>query len=149
MVGLIPLFAVETLEPDLLEMLPRFKRRLQWFIDNRPDLVATVASLVEPGEGGRRLLSLVDRIKLAYVLPRVFDAAQFLSDYGLRALSKGHENHPYVFSVNGNSLTVQYEPAVSSSGLFGGNSNWRGPIWFPLNYLMVEALQKYHHYYGD
>ncbi|MBI3360597.1 MAG: glucosidase [Chloroflexi bacterium] len=149
MVGLIPLFAVETLEPDLLDKLPRFRRRMEWFIENRPDLVASVASLVEPGEGGRRLLSLVDRIKLAYVLPRMFDGSQFFSDYGLRALSKAHEHEPFVFRVDGHALTVKYEPAESTSGLFGGNSNWRGPIWFPLNYLMVESLQKYHHYYGD
>jgi hypothetical protein len=149
MVGLIPLFAVETLEPDLLEQLPRFKRRMQWFIENRPDLVRAVASLVEPGMGGRRLLSLIDRQKLARILPRMFDGSQFLSPYGIRALSKAHEHEPYVFWVDGHALTVKYEPAESSTGLFGGNSNWRGPIWMPVNYLMIESLQKFHHYYGN
>ncbi len=144
-VGLIPLFAVETLEPDLLDLLPRFKRRMLWFIDNRPELVESIASLTTPGKGGRRLLSLIDRVKLAYVLPRMLDTSQFLSPYGLRALSKAHEREPYTLAGN----TVRYEPAESSTGLFGGNSNWRGPIWFPTNYLMIEALQKYHHYYGD
>jgi Glycosyl hydrolase family 63 C-terminal domain len=149
LVGLIPLFGVETLETDLLNSLPRFKRRMQWFIDNRPDIVESVASLVEPGVGGRRLLSLVSRTQLAYVLPRLLDGSQFLSEYGIRALSKGHEAEPYAVWVNGSKYEVKYEPAESSTGLFGGNSNWRGPIWFPVNYLMIEALQKFHHYYGD
>jgi len=144
-VGLIPLFAVETLEPDLLDLLPRFKRRMQWFLDNRPELVESIASLTTPGQGGRRLLSLIDRIKLAFVLPRMLDTSQFLSPHGLRALSKAHEREPYTLAGN----TVRYEPAESATGLFGGNSNWRGPIWFPTNYLMIEALQKFHHYYGD
>ena len=144
-VGLIPLLAVETLESDLLDRLPRFKRRMQWFFDNRPELVESIASLTTPGQGGRRLLSLIDRIKLAYVLPRMLDTSQFLSPYGVRALSKAHEREPYTLAGS----TVQYEPAESTTGLFGGNSNWRGPIWFPTNYLMIEALQKYHHYYGD
>ncbi len=149
LVGLIPLFAVETLEPDLLTKLPRFRQRMEWFLEYRPKLVENIASLTHPGEGGRRLLSLVDRDKLARILPRMLDREQFLSDYGLRALSKRHEAEPYTFYINGQTLTVKYEPAESSTGLFGGNSNWRGPIWFPVNYLMVESLQKYHHYYGD
>jgi hypothetical protein len=122
---------------------------MQWFIDNRPELVQAVASLVEPGQGGRRLLSLVNRLQLAYVLPRMLDGSQFLSPYGIRALSKAHEAEPYVFSANGSHYTVKYEPAESTTGLFGGNSNWRGPIWTPVNYLMIESLQKFHHYYGD
>jgi len=105
--------------------------------------------LVEPGRDGRRLLSLVNRNQLAYVLPRMLDGSQFLSDYGIRALSKGHEKEPYEVWVDGIKYEVKYEPAESSTGLFGGNSNWRGPIWFPVNYLMIESLQKYHHYYGD
>jgi hypothetical protein len=148
-VGLIPLFAVETLEPDLLEKLPRFRRRMEWFIQYRPWLVEDIASLTEPGENGRRLLSIVNRPKLERILPRMFDPRQFLADYGLRALSKEHEAEPYTFHVNGQAHVVRYEPAESSTGLFGGNSNWRGPIWFPVNYLMLEALQKYHHYYGE
>jgi hypothetical protein len=148
-VGLIPLFAVETLEPDLLEKLPRFRRRMEWFIKYRPFLLENIASLTEPGPDGRLLLSIVNREQLTQVLKRMLDPAQFLSDYGLRALSKEYEANPYVFDYNGQTLTVGYEPAESSSGMFGGNSNWRGPIWFPLNYLMIESLQKYHHYYGD
>ncbi|MBI1742347.1 glucosidase [Candidatus Acetothermia bacterium] len=148
-VGLIPLFAVETLEPDLLEMLPRFKQRVEWFIKYRPQMVRNIASLTMPGEGGRRLLTMVDREKIKRILPRMLDTARFLSDYGLRALSKNHEKELYTFNLRGQIYTVKYEPAESSSGLFGGNSNWRGPIWFPVNYLMVEALQKYHHYYGE
>lgn len=149
LVGLIPLFAVETLEPDLLDLLPRFKRRMQWFLDNRPELVKHIASLTTPGAGERRLLAIADKEKLDRILPRMLDGSQFLSDYGLRALSKGHEHEPYELWVNGAAHRVKYEPAESTSGLFGGNSNWRGPIWFPTNYLMIEALQKYHHYYGD
>ncbi len=148
-VGLIPLFAVETLEPDLLDKLPRFKRRMQWFLDNRHELVEHIASLTTPGEGGRRLLAIADKEKLDRILPRMLDGSQFLSPYGLRALSKGHEHEPFVFQVNGAAYTVKYEPAESTTGLFGGNSNWRGPIWFPTNFLMIESLQKYHHYYGD
>jgi hypothetical protein len=149
MVGLIPLFAVETLEPDLIEMLPRFRRRMQWFIDNRPEFVEAVASLIEPGKSERRLLSLVNRIQLAYVLPRMLDGSQFLSAFGIRSLSKAHEMEPYQLWTNGHRYEVKYEPAESSTGLFGGNSNWRGPIWFPVNYLLIESLQKYYHYYGD
>jgi hypothetical protein len=149
LVGLIPLFAVETLEPDLLEKLPRFRQRMEWFIKYRPNLVTHIASLTEPGEGGRRLLSIVSREQLERILPRMLDGSQFLSDYGLRALSKQHEYEPYTFYVNGQTFSVKYEPAESSTGLFGGNSNWRGPIWMPVNYLMIESLQKYHHYYGD
>ncbi len=148
-VGLVPLFAVETLEPALLNRLPRFRRRMEWFIKYRPQLVENIASLTQSGQGERLLLSIVDRQKLARVLPRMLDESQFLSDYGLRTLSKQHSQQPYTFHVNGQTHTVRYEPAESGSGLFGGNSNWRGPIWFPVNYLMIESLQKYHHYYGD
>jgi len=148
LVGLIPLLAVETLEPDLLNLLPRFKRRMQWFLDNRPELVQHIASLTTPGEGGRRLLAIADKDKLDHILPRMLDETQFFSPYGLRALSKAHEQQPYTLSVNGSVHSVKYEPAESTTGLFGGNSNWRGPIWFPINFLMVESLQKYHHYYG-
>jgi Glycosyl hydrolase family 63 C-terminal domain len=148
-VGLIPLFAVETLEPKLLARLPHFKRRVDWFIKNRPDLVSNIASLTTPGEDGRLLLSLVSHERLTRALGHMLDENKFLSDYGLRALSKEYENSPYTFDVNGTTFNVRYEPAESSTGLFGGNSNWRGPIWFPVNYLMIESLQKYHYYYGN
>ncbi len=148
-VGLIPLFAVETLEPDLLERLPRFQRRMNWFIKYRPRLVSNVCSLTMPGEGDRRLLAIVSKGKLARVMRRMLDPAEFLSDYGLRSLSKYHADHPYSWRVGGQVYTVPYEPAESSTGLFGGNSNWRGPIWFPINYLMIEALRTYYRYHGD
>jgi hypothetical protein len=149
MVGLIPLFAVETLEPELLERLPGFKRRLEWFIDNRRDLVGNVACMRSPGRGERRLLSIVGRDQLRRVLQVMLDENEFLSPYGIRALSRCHKDNPYMLSVNGNEYRVDYEPAESRTGLFGGNSNWRGPIWFPVNYLLIESLQKFHHYLGD
>ncbi len=148
-VGLIPLFAVETIEPDLLEKLPQFARRVQWFTKYRPDLVKRLASITTPGEGGRFLLSIINHEQLDKVLKRMLDQDEFLSDYGLRSVSKYHAVNPYLWQLDGHDLTLSYEPAESGTGLFGGNSNWRGPIWFPVNYLMIEALQKYHHYYGN
>jgi hypothetical protein len=149
MVGLIPLFAVETLEPEVLEKLPDFKRRLEWFIDNRPDLGQNVACMRTEGIAERRLLSIADTEKLRSILKFMLDEREFLSPYGIRALSHFHREHPYVLNVNGMEHRVDYEPGESSTGLFGGNSNWRGPIWFPVNYLLVESLQKFHHYLGD
>ena len=149
MVGLIPLFAVETLEPELLDRLPDFKRRMEWFIGNRADLTQNVACMRTPGNDERRLLSIVDQEKLRRVLQVMLDENEFLSPYGIRAVSRFHKDHPYVLPVNGTEHRVDYEPAESSTGLFGGNSNWRGPIWFPLNYLLVESLQKFHHYLGE
>jgi Glycosyl hydrolase family 63 C-terminal domain len=149
MVGLIPLFAVETLEPDLLERLPGFRRRLEWFIDHRPDLTDNVACMRTPGRGERRLLSVVAADRLQRVLRYMLDEREFLSSYGIRALSRHHRDQPYVLPVNGHDHRVDYEPGESTTGLFGGNSNWRGPIWFPVNYLLVESLQKFHHYFGD
>ncbi|HEU4506612.1 MAG TPA: hypothetical protein VFR78_00140 [Pyrinomonadaceae bacterium] len=149
MVGLIPLFAVETLEPELLDRLPDFKRRMEWFIQNRPDLTANVACMRTPGNDERRLLSIVSQDQLRRVLRFMLDENEFLSPYGIRAVSRFHKDHPYTLQVNGTQHRVDYEPAESSTGLFGGNSNWRGPIWFPLNYLLVESLQKFHHYLGD
>ena len=148
-VGLIPLFAVEVLEPDTLERLPRFRQRMNWFLHYRPELVAKICPLAEPGEGGRIILSVASPCELRRVLERMLDPAEFLSAYGLRSLSRHHAEHPYVFEVGGRQQTVGYSPAESDSGLFGGNSNWRGPIWLPLNYLMIESLQKYHAYLGD
>ncbi len=149
MVGLIPLFAVETLDPKLLDRLPGFKRRLDWFIDHRPDLTQGCACMRTPGRGARRLLSIVDRDRLRRVLKLMLDEREFLSPYGIRALSRFHHDHPYILTVHGTEHRVDYEPAESSTELFGGNSNWRGPIWFPVNYLIIESLQKFHYYLGN
>jgi hypothetical protein len=149
MVGLIPLFAVETLEPELLARLPGFKRRLEWFIDHRPDLTGNVACMRTPGMGERRLLSIATQDQLRQILKYMLDEREFLSPYGIRALSQFHRDHPYHLQVNGTNHRVDYEPAESSTGLFGGNSNWRGPIWFPVNFLLIESLQKFHYYFGD
>jgi hypothetical protein len=149
MVGLIPLFAVETIEPDTLKMLPGFKKRLEWFIQNRPELKQNVACMETEGIGARRLLAIISRDKLRSILQKMLDESEFFSPYGIRALSRFHAEHPYTFNVNGTQFRVDYEPAESSSGLFGGNSNWRGPIWFPVNFLLIESLQKFHYYLGD
>jgi len=149
MVGLIPLFAVETLEPEVLDRLPDFKRRLEWFIDNRPDLTDNFACMRSEGAGERRLLSIADKDKLRSILKYMLDEREFLSQYGIRALSQFHQENPYALHVNGTEHRVDYEPGVSLTGLFGGNSNWRGPIWFPVNFLLVESLQKFHHYLGN
>ena len=149
MVGLIPLFAVETLEPEVLDRLEGFKRRLEWFIQHRPDLTANVACLRTAGQGERRLLAVATRVQLERILQVMLDESEFLSRHGIRALSRRHLTDPYCLEVNGAEHRVSYEPGESSSGLFGGNSNWRGPVWFPVNYLLVESLQKFAHYYGD
>jgi hypothetical protein len=149
MVGLIPLFAVETLEPEMLARMPGFRRRLEWFLENRPHLAALVSHWQAPGRGKRRLLSLLRGHRMKRLLRRMLDESEFLSDYGVRALSRAHLEQPYVFRVDGSDLTVRYTPAESDSRQFGGNSNWRGPIWFPLNFLIIESLQKFHHYYGS
>ena len=149
LVGLIPLLAVQTLEPELMTKLGGFRRRLEWFVDHRTDLTENVACMRSPGRGDRRLLSIVDADRLRRVLSVMLDEREFLSPFGIRALSQAHRDQPYSLEVNGHEYRVAYEPAESSTGLFGGNSNWRGPIWFPINYLLIEALQKFHHYYGD
>jgi hypothetical protein len=149
MVGLIPLFAVGTIEPEVLDRLPNFKKRMYWFIENRPDLIGNVSCMRTPGKGERRLLSVAYRDRLEKVLKRMLDESEFLSPHGIRALSRYHKDNPYILRANGDEHRVDYEPAESTSGLFGGNSNWRGPIWFPCNYLLIESLQKFHHYYGD
>jgi hypothetical protein len=148
-VGLIPLLAVQALEPEQLEQLPRFRQRLEWFLEYRPHLVAHVAPFSEVGPDGHYQLAIVGREQLSRILQPVFDPGEFLSEYGLRSLSRYHADHPFRCTVDGQAHTVRYEPAESKSHLFGGNSNWRGPIWFPINYLMIEALHKYHYYYGD
>jgi hypothetical protein len=149
LVGLIPLLAVETIEPDLLSSTPEFARRLDWFLDNRPDLAGLVSSWDEPGLGDRRLLALVHGHRMKALLRRMLDETEFLSPHGIRSMSRIHRDAPYALELDGTTYTVDYEPAESRTGLFGGNSNWRGPVWFPINYLLIEALQKFHHYYGD
>jgi hypothetical protein len=149
MVGLIPLFAVETLESEIVDELPGFKRRMQWFIENRPELSEHLETQTTAQATVRRFLSLVNRDRLRQVLRYMLDENEFLSPYGVRALSRVHRDRPYTLAVNGIEHRVSYEPAESGTGLFGGNSNWRGPVWFPVNYLLIEALQKFHHYLGE
>jgi hypothetical protein len=149
LVGLIPLFAVETLDPELLEKVPGFSRRMEWFLTNRPSLARLVSHWTVPGRGERRLLSLLRGHRMKALLVRMLDPNEFLSDYGVRSMSRYHLQHPYVFTAGGHHLSVDYEPSESRSRLFGGNSNWRGPIWFSTNFLIIESLQKFHHYYGD
>jgi len=149
MVGVLPLFAVETIDPKVWEALPNFKERVAWFMQHRPDLTNNVTCMEMVGRADRRLLSIVDRDKLKKVLQKVLDEAEFLSPYGVRSLSKAYDGKPYTFSLDGQTYGVDYEPAESTSGLFGGNSNWRGPVWFPVNYLLIESLQKFHYYFGD
>ena len=149
LVGLIPLFAVEVLEPGLLNQLPEFKKRLEWFLNYRPDLAAQVSRWNEPGLGERHLLSLLRGSRMKKLLRRMLDESEFLSEFGVRSLSRHHLDNPYTFFLDGHALTVKYQPAESDSGMFGGNSNWRGPVWIPVNFLIIESLQKFHHYYGD
>jgi mannosylglycerate hydrolase MGH1-like protein len=137
------------LESDLVDRLPGFKRRLQWFVDNRPDFREHIEMVETPGGGMRRLLSIVNRAQLPRVLRCMLDEGEFLSPHGIRALSERHREQPYTLALNGIHYQVRYEPAESSTGLFGGNSNWRGPVWFPVNYLLIEALQKLHYFFGD
>jgi Glycosyl hydrolase family 63 C-terminal domain len=149
LVGLLPLLAVETLEPKAMETLQTFARRVDWFVSKRPHVFANLTCIYRPGMEGRRLLAILTKERLISVLKYMLDENEFLSDYGIRSLSKYHEKHPYTFQVNGQTHKVSYLPGESDSGLFGGNSNWRGPIWFPINFLIIESLQKFHHYYGD
>jgi hypothetical protein len=147
--GLIPLLAVTTIEPDLLDALPDFRRRLEWFLTHRPKLASLVSHWDVPGEGARRQLALVRGHRLKCLLRRALSESEFLSPYGIRSVSRMHADDPYMLHVQGVNHIVGYEPAESQSALFGGNSNWRGPVWFPINYLLIESLQRFHHYYGD
>jgi hypothetical protein len=149
MVGLVPLFAVETLDPSMLANLPAFSQRMEWFLRHRPDLASLVSHWDVPGAGERRLLSLLRGHRMKAVLKKMLDPEEFLSAYGVRAVSRYHDAHPYTCRVDGAESKLDYEPSESRSRLFGGNSNWRGPIWFPVNFLIIESLQKFHHYYGD
>jgi hypothetical protein len=151
LVGLIPLLAVEVLEEDVIARLPGFKKRMQWFLDHRQDL-AHVISCAEPESGidhRHRLLAIPSCERLVRVLGYLLDEQEFLSPYGIRSLSKVHERQPYVLALHGGEHRVDYAPGESTTTMFGGNSNWRGPIWFPLNFLLIEALERYHHFWGD
>jgi hypothetical protein len=150
MVGLIPLLAVETLDAELLGRLPDFRRRLEWFFTYKSEFVGDAASITRTGEEDRRLFAIVNEARLRAMLKRMLDESEFLSPHGLRSLSRCHAAQPFQLTVAGRDFgQIEYEPAESRSGLFGGNSNWRGPVWFPLNYLIIEALQKFDWYYGD
>ena len=156
LVGLSPLFAVETLRPELLEKVPNFTRRMEWFLENRPDLAGLVSRWHEPGVGDTRLLSLLRGSRMKALLRRMLNETEFLSEFGIRAISKEHEANPYQIPCDGSmtvscgsQASVKYEPAESTTSMFGGNSNWRGPIWFPMNYLLIESMKKFHGYYGD
>jgi hypothetical protein len=150
MVGLVPLFAVEVLEERVIEQLPGFRKRLQWFLDNRRDLARHISYMTENGGGHEhRLLAIPSRERLVRVLRTMLDENEFLSPYGIRSLSRIHRDEPFTCLEGGEEYRVGYLPAESDTGLFGGNSNWRGPVWFPVNYLLVEALERYHHFYGD
>ena len=150
LVGLMPLLAVETIEPELLDAMPGFKERLEWYLDNRPDLASLISRWHEPGAGDRRLISLTRGHRMKCLLRRMLDPGEFLSDYGVRSVSKFHAANPYVLrQEDGSERVVSYDPGESQTNIFGGNSNWRGPVWLPINYLLIESLQKFHHYYGD
>ncbi len=151
MVGIIPLFAAENLEAEIVESLPGFAKRMRWFLENRQDLAKYISYFESPGDAGQglRLLAIPSRARLERVLAYVLDEREFLSPYGVRSLSRHHREHPFVLRAGGEEHRVAYTPGESDTALFGGNSNWRGPIWMPLNYLLVEALERYHHFYGD
>jgi hypothetical protein len=149
MVGLIPLNAVQIMEPELLDSMPDFKLRLEWFVENRKDLTEYMASMETEGHKERRLFSIVDKEQLQRILAKMLDENEFLSPHGLRGLSRYHKAHPYMLDVDGVNHQVDYEPAESATGLFGGNSNWRGPVWYPVNYLLVQSLRRFHDYYHE
>ncbi len=148
-VGLIPLFAVETIEPEVLARLPLFRERLEWFLRERPEMAALVSRWNEPGRGERRLLSLLRGHRMKCLLAKALDERHFLAPHGIRSLSRELAARPYSIAIGGRSFAVRYEPAESTSAIFGGNSNWRGPVWMPINLLLVESLRKFHDYYGD
>jgi hypothetical protein len=149
MVGLIPLFAVEVLEEEIFQNNPEFRRRLLWFLRHRPELADLISRWQEKGRGERHLLSLLRGHRMKALLKRMLDPNEFLSDYGIRALSKVYEKEPFTFHADGIDFVVNYTPGEAETTLFGGNSNWRGPVWFPVNYLIIESLQRFHHYYGS
>jgi hypothetical protein len=150
LVGAIPLFACQNLEQKAIDRLPGFRKRMEWFLENRKDLSRHISYMESHGTGHvHRLLAIPTRERLTRVLAYLFDEKEFLSPHGIRSLSRHYETQPYVLQSDGHDYVVTYAPAESTAGLFGGNSNWRGPVWFPLNYLLIEALEGYHHFYGD
>lgn len=154
LVGIIPLLAVEVIDQELVKSLPGFRKRMRWFLDNRPDLARHVTYMercAKPGapEEEYRLLAIPSKDRLIRVLRYVLDESEFLSPYGVRSLSAAYRDQPFAVKLDGSIHSISYEPSESRSGMFGGNSNWRGPIWFPINYLLIEALEKYHHFYRD
>jgi hypothetical protein len=152
MVGLIPLIAVQVIDQDILDRLPHFTRRMEWLLRNRPDLARHISYCDTCPEGQkhqRRLLAIPSRARLERLLRVVLDENEFLSPFGVRSLSRHHREHPCVVHLDGREFKVGYEPGESECGMFGGNSNWRGPVWFPVNYLLIEALLRYHEFYGD
>jgi glycogen debranching enzyme len=151
MVGIAPLFAVSILKRDTVKGLKDFERRTKWFLQNKKQLseYVSTANVANEEINGSQWIAIAPHNRFQRILQRVLDESEFLSPYGIRALSKYHAGHPYILPVKGNEYRVDYEPGESQSGLFGGNSNWRGPIWFPVNFLMIESLQKFHHYFGD
>ena len=148
-VGIIPLFAAETLDAAQLASLPLFRARLEWVLQNRPDVASTIACMHPDPQDEHRLLAIPSRERLERVLRYVLDEREFLSPFGIRSLSRFHEDHPAILRLGDQDLAVRYAPGESETAIFGGNSNWRGPVWFPLNYLLVEALKRHHHFYGD
>jgi hypothetical protein len=149
-VGIIPLLAVEFIEEGRLHRLPGFAKRTRWFLENRKDLASHISYMALDGQDpGRRLLAIPTRARLERVLRFVFDESEFLSPHGVRSLSSAYRSHPFTVGIGGETYRVDYEPAESRTWLFGGNSNWRGPVWFPINYLLIESLQRYHLFYGD
>jgi hypothetical protein len=149
LVGLAPLLAVMTLQPEALQELPVLKNGMRWFVDNRPELMKNIASTIVRGDEKRHLLAIATPEQLTQILKHLLNEAEFLSPYGIRSISRYHLHHPYTFNYQGIDYSIDYEPAESRTGTFGGNSNWRGPIWFPLNYLLIESLQRYYRYLGD
>lgn len=150
LVGLVPLFSVLTIEPSALEQFPSFAKRFSWFVENRPELSErNMANMRIAGQGDKRLLALVSRERLERILRRMLDETEFLSEHGIRSLSKYHLEHPWQVWIDGQPFGVEYWPAESKSGMFGGNSNWRGPIWVAMNFLIIESLFKFHAYYGS
>jgi hypothetical protein len=149
MVGLVPLVAVMALEPEVMRRLPRFSRRMQWFLDNRPHLGEHVVRQDTPEGQPRWLLSLVNGARLQRLLGRLLDESEFLSPFGVRSLSAAHRDQPFVLAIDGHTYSIDYEPGESTTGLFGGNSNWRGPVWLPLNFLIIKALERLDQFYGS